>query len=283
MVIFALLSRPESAIEDAPENALREPVPYPLRAGLTAASRLARLDAPAGDLEDPRACTDIGEACRIGAGHPDLGAERGEFIEQRDPAARIEMGDHLVEQQQRRDAGHLGDETCMGQHETDQERLLLAGRGVPGRHVLGRIDHIEIGEMRSLQGAAGGGVAGAAVPQLLAIAILDRGRRLVAQGVLDPAVERDLGRGKSRLRGADAQLRREARQGLAAQGGDGDGEFGGLALDGIEPMGVEIAFLEQAVARAQRALQRGDAAAVASERRRARDGRRSAVVRRPGR
>ena len=73
------------------------------------------------------------------------------------------MSDDLVEQQHRREARHLGEQSGMGQHEADQQRLLLAGRGVGGRDVLGGIDDREVGQVRSVERAASGGVAGAVV------------------------------------------------------------------------------------------------------------------------
>ena len=46
---------------------------------------------------------------------------------------RIEMRDDLVEQKDRREAGHLGDQTRVREHEPDQQRLLFAGRSVGSR------------------------------------------------------------------------------------------------------------------------------------------------------
>jgi len=53
------------------------------------------------DLENLRARTDLREGRRIGAGHPDLGAERFELAIERGAAFRIEVGDHFIEQQDR--------------------------------------------------------------------------------------------------------------------------------------------------------------------------------------
>ena len=83
------------------------------------------------------------------------------------------MRHHLVEQQQRRDTGHLRDQTGMRQHQPDQQRLLLAGGGVAGRHVLWREDHLQIGEMRTVERTACRSVARAAVAQYLPVAILN--------------------------------------------------------------------------------------------------------------
>ena len=172
------------------------------------------------------------------------------------------MRDDFVEQQQRHDAGHFGNQRGMGQHQPDQKRLLLAGGGVARRHVFGRVDHLQIGEMGTIQRAAGRGVAGAAGAQDLAIAILDSGRGLVDQRILHPAIEHDLCRRKGGSLPAFAQHRRQPRHGLAAGGGDRYRKLGGFALDRVAPMVVIVAHFEQAVARAQRALQRRDAAGM---------------------
>ena len=59
------------------------------------------------------------------------------------------------------------------------------------------------------------------------------------------------------------ERRAEAAHGLDPRGRDRDRELGGLALHRIEPMRVQVSLLEQAVARAQRPLERRDPAAVA--------------------
>ena len=118
--------------EDHDGNALLESVTTVtfVEEGGEASGRLPsgpRHDPPGVDGDDLTAVADLGEGRRIGPGHPDLGAERGQFGEQCGAAAGVEIRYHLVEQQQRRDAGHLGDQIGVGQHQADQERLLLAG------------------------------------------------------------------------------------------------------------------------------------------------------------
>ena len=105
------------------------------------------------------------ERRRIGAGHPHLRVERRERIVERGAASRIEMRDDFVEQQQRRKPRHLGDQSRMREHEADQQRLLLAGRGLRRRDALRAVQHLEIGEMRPVGGAAGGGIARAVLAQ----------------------------------------------------------------------------------------------------------------------
>ncbi len=92
---------------------------------------------PGIDLKHLRALLDLRERGRVGAGHPHLRAELFELAIERGAPSRIEMGDDLVEQQQRRKSRHLGEQAGMRQHEADQQRLLLAGRGVGRRDVLG--------------------------------------------------------------------------------------------------------------------------------------------------
>ena len=92
------------------------------------------------DLEKFGAGFDIRKGGGIGAGHPDLGAELLELGIERGAARRIEMGDHLVEQQHRRKSRHFRDQAGMRQHEADQQRLLLAGRGIGGGDALGGVD-----------------------------------------------------------------------------------------------------------------------------------------------
>ena len=69
------------------------------------------------------------KAARIGAGQEHLAAESLQRVEQGGAPARIEMRGDLVEERERRDAGHVGDQPRVREHEADQQRLLLAGRG----------------------------------------------------------------------------------------------------------------------------------------------------------
>ena len=58
------------------------------------------------------------------------------------------MRDDFIEQQQRRKPRHLGDQSRMREHEADQQRLLLAGRGLRRRDALRAVEHLEVGEVR---------------------------------------------------------------------------------------------------------------------------------------
>ncbi|KHA64693.1 hypothetical protein NI18_07365, partial [Sphingomonas sp. Ant20] len=80
------------------------------------------------DRDPRRLRVDRIEQCVLGAGHPHLPAPR-QPIEQRRAAGRIEMRRDLVEQQDRRLPGPLGDQLGMREDDAKQQRLLLAGRG----------------------------------------------------------------------------------------------------------------------------------------------------------
>ena len=123
-------------------------------------------------MEQGGAAFKLGEERRIGAGHPHLPAERLERLEQAAPAAGVEMGRDLVEKHERRDSGHRRDEPRLGEDEADEKRLLLAGRGGAGSDVLRAMPHREIGGLRADKGAAGGAVAGPALAQDGAVAVL---------------------------------------------------------------------------------------------------------------
>ena len=97
----------------------------------------------------------------FGGRHPHLAAPFEPGEQGRAPA-RIEMGGDLVEQQDRRRAAAFRDQLGMGEDKPEQQRLLLAGRGSGGRHVLGAMGDGEVLPMRADGRPAGGGVAAAA-------------------------------------------------------------------------------------------------------------------------
>ena len=63
-----------------------------------------RRDRPVGHAQHLRTAAERREKFGIGTGHPALGPERHDFVEQGGPALAVEMGRDLVEQQQRRPA-----------------------------------------------------------------------------------------------------------------------------------------------------------------------------------
>src|SRR6185437_9676863 len=113
MGLFGALSRPEKADSAGAEKRDSTPLPGPS----------APRDTAVLDVENLAGGADLGKRRGVGAGHPDLGAEPRQFAEQRGAPTGIEMRDHLVEQQQRGDAGHFGDQTGMRQDQANQQRL----------------------------------------------------------------------------------------------------------------------------------------------------------------
>ena len=94
---------------------------------LQAANSVNLPDTAAVHDQNVRPPGDVAESRRIGAGHPDLGAERCERIIERGAPSGIEMRHHLIEQEERRKASHLFDQPRMREDQPDQQRFLLAG------------------------------------------------------------------------------------------------------------------------------------------------------------
>src|SRR3990170_2955681 len=67
-----------------------------------------------------------GEQVPVGPGHPGLGAEAQDFAKKGRAASLVEMGRHLVQKDEGRDALKLLDQFGLGENEPDQKRLLLA-------------------------------------------------------------------------------------------------------------------------------------------------------------
>lgn len=81
----------------------------------------------------------------IGAGHPGLGAEREDFLEQGAAAFGIEMGGDLVQQKDRSAAfPYMGKLPCMCKHDGDEEGLLLASRTFGGIGAFDRVAHQKV-------------------------------------------------------------------------------------------------------------------------------------------
>ena len=152
----------------------------------------------------------------------------------------------------------------MGQHQADQQGLLLAGRGGGGGHVLGAVAHHEVGGLGAGQRPAGGAVAKAVLAQGGAVPVLGIDRRPDRHEVVDVAFQPHPGPGEGRGLVAGRQDQAvEALHGLAAGERHRDGEFRHLALHRVEPGSVVGPLLQQAVARAQGPLHRVDPGAVA--------------------
>ena len=124
-----------------------------------------------------------------------------------------------------------------------------------------RIDDFEIGQMRAVERASRGGIAGAIVAQHRAVALLDFERGMAGMSCsIQPSSAISAGGNAESV--AACQHGLEPAHRLHPQPGDRDGEFGGLVLDGIEPMRIGPRLLQQPVARAQRPFQRVDAAGM---------------------
>ena len=105
------------------------------------------------------------------------------------------------------------------------------------------VRHREIGEMRAVERAAGGGVARAVLLQQRAVAVLDLGGAVVGEQ-LSPSSRR----ARSSARGNGASIARAAPS--AAAGAPTvsararrhrDRDLGGLMLDRVEPMRIAVA------------------------------------------
>ena len=137
----------------------------------------SRLDAEAGSVRDAV------EQRGLGRGHPHLAAAF-EAREQRGAADRVEMGRDLVEKQDRWLAAPLGDQISMREHETEEKRLLLAGRAAGGRNALAAMRDGDILAVRALGRPSRRGIARPIDPQ----------RRGEVAGL--PTFERDRGAGE---------------------------------------------------------------------------------------
>ena len=110
--------------------------------------------------------------------------------------ALVEMGRHLVEQQQRDGAAHRRLHPGAGQHDADQQRLLFPGRAYFRRHSRRRGADRKIAPVRPDRRAAGLGVGGPGRNQRFGEPFLRRKRRSGVQPVLDRAVGPQRGGGK---------------------------------------------------------------------------------------
>ena len=215
------------------------------------------------DFDHRRVAVDLGKQRRIGAGHPHLGAELREFRVQRRAPRRIEMRDHLVEQQHRREAGHLGDQTRMREHEADQQRLLLAGRGFGGGDAFLRIDRPK-GRSDAGRRASARRRHRARDSRAARRDSAPRPRRRDAPG---SAVSIQPSSAISASGNAESAARSRARPRAGARfpravRATATASLGGLVLDGVEPVRIGPRFLEQPVARAQRPIERVDPAGM---------------------
>jgi hypothetical protein len=88
------------------------------------------------------------EQRRLGSGHPYLPATL-EPSEQDRTARRVEVGGYLVEQQDRRSTAPRRYQFAMGKDETQQQRLLLAGRSACSGLGLCQVSNLQILPVRT--------------------------------------------------------------------------------------------------------------------------------------
>ena len=87
----------------------------------------------------------------------------------------IEVSGDLVEQQHRRAAGQLGDQRRLGQDQTREQCLLLAGRGGRGWHVLFGVADRQVGAMGADERPTSRPVARTTCPEIGPQPVLDIG------------------------------------------------------------------------------------------------------------
>src|SRR5206468_10509377 len=117
------------------------------------------------DTKKLRSAAERPEQRFIGSGHPGLGADFKQGFEKMPAPLAIEMRNHFVQQQDWRCATLGGDEAGMRKHESNQKRLLFAGRSLLGRDTFLTMDHLEVASMRAwrrwAEGRARGSQCGA--------------------------------------------------------------------------------------------------------------------------
>src|SRR5262249_61939980 len=95
------------------------------------------------------------------------------------------MRGDLVEEQNRRNPGQGGDEARVREHQSDEQRLLLAGRGFTGGDSFWPMRDQQVGKMWALEGASRCCVTRARLAQRRAIAVLEFGCGARVDRILD--------------------------------------------------------------------------------------------------
>ncbi len=174
---------------------------------------------------------------------------RSKEFEQRRPAALIEMGRNLIQERDRDDARRVSDEPRMREHESDEQSLLLSGRGDRRWRILRTVPDRQIADMGTDRRSSGCCVSAAIVPQNPAIAVFGFDRGFAGGKRLELPFEREPRPGKWRgVVPIGRNQRFEPAQAFVSRRRDCDAEFRHLAFDRIEPGGVAPAPFEQAIA-----------------------------------
>src|SRR5215213_7796774 len=135
----------------------------------------------------PRGCADAFEESGFRRRTPDLPTSV-EPPEKRHSPLRVEMRGDLVEKEDRRSATAIGNEVRVGEHEAEQQGLLLPRRGAASGHGLGAMDDGEVLPVRPFSCATG--------PLVTHSVAAERGNEVASL----PSFERELGPGKVVLR-----------------------------------------------------------------------------------
>ena len=107
---------------------------------------------------EPCGFSDSIEQRRLGCGHPYLRRTVQSF-EQGGSASRVEVGRHLVEEEDRSVSTMVCDQFRMGKHKPKQQSLLLAGRRLGGGHALCAVENLEVLPVRPFHSAPSGSIA----------------------------------------------------------------------------------------------------------------------------
>src|SRR5208337_745780 len=117
---------------------------------------LASLDAQARhDPQHQSAFFNCREQRPIGAGKPDLPIQGFHHFKESIAPDRIEMRGDLVEEDERCQSAHHGNETRMGQNQPGKERFLLSCRGLRRRGLFWAMPHAKIARLRADQRSPG--------------------------------------------------------------------------------------------------------------------------------
>ena len=145
---------------------------------------------PGPHREELRRTGEGAEDVRLGAGEPGLGADVKDDLEERAPAALVQVGGDLVEQQHRRAAALALHQAGMGRDERDQHGLLLPSGALLRRHAAVPVGDEQVAPLRPVYRAALG-LRSAACREVLPELILHRERRGGGKRALDQPVRRE--------------------------------------------------------------------------------------------
>src|SRR4051795_9638655 len=130
------------------------------------------------DVEDMARRQQWREQPRLGAGQPSLGTEIDKCGQQLDTAARVEMGSHLVQQENGQIAVAAQTQPGLRQHDANKVGLLPAGGAARRGLAVQAVDSDKVAAVRSDGGSTGYGVVVATGGQRVEQTMLDLHRGL---------------------------------------------------------------------------------------------------------